>query len=611
MKNIKIFTATALAALALASTATVVRAQDTKPVPSRVTEATVFLQGAELTQTASLALKKGANEIAIEGLSPNVDRNSIRVNIGGGVVVSAFDFGIDYISTEKAPSSRLKMLQDSIRIYQAQLDRVNADIAINSSMQEYLEEGISKNVSGSEAGLGIDELRKTMDYYKAKSEEILADARALKKKRSDITTVLARVRDQYGEESGVGRKTSGILRLSLSAPAAGNYTATMLYFTPDASWSPYYEMNVVSTTKPIKISAKSRVGQSTGLDWTNVRLTLSTATPSGGKIAPLFSTWFLRDNSIVVIGYGGTRSKAALQNSYSYDVAEEAMAVAAPAEIMVRGTASLNRQATPLYVVDGMIRDDISDIDPDLIANIEVLKDASATAIYGSRGANGVVVVTLKKMTDYVTASDSALDVTYNIDLPYTIPGNGKQQNIDLAVKETPAVYKYYCAPKLDGATYLIAEISNWESLGLHSAPAGITYDGTYIGETWIDASSTHEKLTLTLGTDKRVSVTRQLIGEFSATRAIGSSTEQTFTYRITVRNSQTKAVTMVLKDQYPTSTDKSITVTFDEKTTTPPTTNRPDTGVVTWEGTLEAGEVRTYTFSYAVKYPKGMSLNL
>jgi len=68
------------------------------------------------------------------------------------------------------------------------------------------------------------------------------------------------------------------------------------------------------------------------------------------------------------------------------------------ATLVIRGVGSLNGSATPLYVVDGVAYNgDISAIDPGDIASTTVLKDASATALYGSRGANGVVVITTKK----------------------------------------------------------------------------------------------------------------------------------------------------------------------------------------------------------------------
>jgi len=68
------------------------------------------------------------------------------------------------------------------------------------------------------------------------------------------------------------------------------------------------------------------------------------------------------------------------------------------AVIRIRGTGTLNN-ANPLYVVDGMLLDDISFINPQDIESLEVLKDASATAIYGNRGANGVIIVTTKRGT--------------------------------------------------------------------------------------------------------------------------------------------------------------------------------------------------------------------
>ena len=65
-------------------------------------------------------------------------------------------------------------------------------------------------------------------------------------------------------------------------------------------------------------------------------------------------------------------------------------------EIRIRGIGTLNN-SDPLYVVDGMLLDDISFLSPQDVESVEVLKDASATAIYGSRGANGVVLISTQK----------------------------------------------------------------------------------------------------------------------------------------------------------------------------------------------------------------------
>lgn len=67
--------------------------------------------------------------------------------------------------------------------------------------------------------------------------------------------------------------------------------------------------------------------------------------------------------------------------------------------VRIRGTNSITSSSDPLYVIDGYAGADITSLNPNDVASIEVLKDASATAIYGSRGANGVILITTKRGT--------------------------------------------------------------------------------------------------------------------------------------------------------------------------------------------------------------------
>jgi TonB-dependent starch-binding outer membrane protein SusC len=125
-------------------------------------------------------------------------------------------------------------------------------------------------------------------------------------------------------------------------------------------------------------------------------------------------------NEVVVIGYG-TQQRAELTGSVaSVNVADARRAPVATvgeaiqgrvpgvtitssgtpgqtSNINIRGIGSLNAGSGPLYVVDGLWLDNIRDINPADIESIQVLKDAATTAIYGSRGANGVVIITTRK----------------------------------------------------------------------------------------------------------------------------------------------------------------------------------------------------------------------
>lgn len=587
---------------------------ETKPVKATIKEATVFFSGAELTHQASATLSKGDNEIIIEGLSPAIDRNSLKIKASNGVLISAFEFSVDYLTESKPNNAAIKRMEDSIAYYNKQLEAINIDIKVNEELSGILKKSTDKNISGSEKGLPIDDLIKTMDYYKNQKTELEKEHTANKKKRDNIEKSIKRLTSQVKQESTKNNKTSGILKLNLSAPYALTSQLTITYYTTAANWYPYYDINIASIDKPIKIAAKAKIRQTTGLDWNRVKLSLSTATPSNGKIAPLFSAWFLEDRQyyppVSTFERRKTSKQAdAAQNSYSYGDSELS-------EVVVRGYGTSQKSNSPLYVIDGqpMSAEEFAalDIDNNMIDKMEVLKDASASNIYGSRASNGVVVITLKNsMDDYVSVSDNQLNMEYNIDLPFSVPGNGKEQSLDLNTQEITAQYNYYCAPKLDTETYLLAEISNWETLNLLSGKANITYDGTYVGETYIDAGSTQKQLALTLGSDKRVPVKREKLRDYSSKKTLGNDIKQVLTYKMTVRNNQNKPVRMILKDQYPISTTKKIEVELLTKETTTPTAYNEEVGVINWEETLQPGETKVYQISYSVKYPKDMKLNL
>lgn len=126
-------------------------------------------------------------------------------------------------------------------------------------------------------------------------------------------------------------------------------------------------------------------------------------------------------NEVVVIGYGSVAKKNVVGAVASIGEAQikdrpitridQALAAQMPGvqvqsvsgtpgaalQIRVRGAASVSGSNDPLYIVDGVPVDDLGDIDPATIQSVDVLKDASAAAIYGARGSNGVVLVTTKK----------------------------------------------------------------------------------------------------------------------------------------------------------------------------------------------------------------------
>ncbi|MBL7764151.1 MAG: mucoidy inhibitor MuiA family protein, partial [Chitinophagaceae bacterium] len=265
----------------------------------------------------------------------------------------------------------------------------------------------------------------------------------------------------------------------------------------------------------------------------------------------------------------------------------------------------------PLYIVNGAImsKQDFSKLSTSVIKSKEILKSAQASALYGSRGSNGAIVITLKDgLDDYVSVTDNELNVTFDIDLPYDVPTNGKEQTATLKEYSIGSHYKYYSVPRLDKDAYLLAEVADWEKLNLLPGDANIIFEGTYVGKSFIDPNSTFDTLNLTLGRDKRVVVKKEKLVDYSSVKFLGSNKLQKLTYEITVKNNKKDTVKMLLKDQYPLSTLKEIEVELTEDGGAAVNT---DIGVLTWKLELAPGESKKIRFAYSVKYPKDRALNL
>ncbi len=129
--------------------------------------------------------------------------------------------------------------------------------------------------------------------------------------------------------------------------------------------------------------------------------------------------------------------------------------------VRIRGVGTFNN-SSPIYVVDGVILDNISFLNSADIASMEVLKDASATAIYGSRGANGVIMVTTK---NGIPGQESA---TYNFSTEYGIQNLSKKIDL-LSGREFAIITNEIVAGSYNNVDAL--PNTDWQDLVFNPAP--------------------------------------------------------------------------------------------------------------------------------------------
>ena len=600
--------------LALALIATMANAQNTVNSKPKLKEVVIYYQGAELTHTATATLVKGENEVTITGLSRSIMQNRLQVEASGGAVISSTELSTDYLTDVKS-SARIKQLEDSIKLYNKKLKETEKDIELNENMLDVLEAGVNHNVSGGKDAGNTEKVNQNLEYYKTKSKELNGNIMALNDKQDEINKTLLRMKSQLQQERNAEVPATSQLKLAVSAPMAGSVTFTIRYYTTQAGWAPHHDVLVTAEDKPITITTKAQVRQYTGQDWDNVKISLSTGAPNTSYSIPEMDIWFLRQQTTT--RNSNYKGKSSGQRMSSQDLErmpgssiETAVATVAGVGYSDGGEETVEQML--FYVNDIEVDENtFSQIPQNEVKTREMLSPVQTLDRFGRHTQQGSIVITTKEMEDYVSSSEDLLNRTFDIDLRYSIPGNGKSQKITIAKNEYPATYKYYCVPKLDTKVYLVAETNqDLDKLNLLSGDANVSFGGSFVGTTYINANADAKKLSFTLGEDKGIVVQRKKVKDFSSKKTLGSDIKVVSNFETTIKNNKSKKISITIKDQYPISTNKKIDVELLEETTKA-TTSLETTGIMTWNYELGAGQSQKITLSYSVKYPKDMNLKL
>jgi uncharacterized protein (TIGR02231 family) len=197
---------------------------------------------------------------------------------------------------------------------------------------------------------------------------------------------------------------------------------------------------------------------------------------------------------------------------------------------------------------------------------------------------------------------ESATSFEFRIDLPYDIAADGKQYTVHVEAYRIPAYYEYYAAPKLDPTAYLTAQLSNWEQYNLLNGEANLYFEGTFLGTSYLDVQSTSDTLTLSLGRDEGVVITRTRETQTANSQFIGNKKTEIRGWNIELRNKKKQSIHIVIEDQYPIASSEEIEVSLDAAKGAEV---EKETGKLRWKLIVEPNKTEKLNFRYSVKLPK------
>lgn len=529
------------------------------PVDSAITAVTVYTDRAVVTRTGRVELPGGISELTFVNLPQALNEHSLQVSGKGTAAATILDVASRQTYVDFTPNARVKELEDQLRALQKLMrgldDRggvLQAQGAIVDRMEAALFAPPAKDVPRPD----LEQFSKSLTYLSEQKTRLVTERAALDEQREDLSNKLTATSNQLNELRGAGGRGYKTVTVRVSAPQAGSLAVALSYTVPGASWAPSYDARVLSTERAVQLGYFGVVRQSTGEDWKDVALTLSTARPGFGGAAPGLSIW----NLDVYMPRPASQAYSERQRD------DKAKMAAAGGAINMQ---SLTSNAPALDALEKKEND---------------AEMAAATIEAGATSAS------------------------FKIATSASVPSDNSPQKVPITSVRLAANPEYLTVPKRLTTAFLTAKVFNTSEFLLLAGAMNVFLDGTFVATSGLRTVMPGEKFDLALGADEGIAVKYKRVNRFTETTGLTNSGQRlTYEYLLTVQNNKRTTERVIVADQVPVSRNEKIVVKLldpDAADVKP----SPE-GTLKWSLDLKPGEKRELTVKFTVEYANGVNV--
>lgn len=278
-------------------------AADTTFVDSTIDKVTLYFNGAVVERKAKVKLPAGKHVLVLHGLTSQLDPQS--VNVGTALPLDILSIqhqvlkaaGTTFESLRRnsrvaeADRLRIKAIEDSVKSIQDAGKSIDNELAVLALEEGMLNE--NSTLVDKKNGTTLKEIAETAAFLRQRLTSIRTDRQKLLRQRDDLEVQLSRLNFALNEALHPIKAARSEVVLQALAEEAVTGELTLRYFVGSAAWTPGYDFKVESVAKPMEILYKATVIQTTGEDWKEVELVLSTANPALPNELPQRKRWLV------------------------------------------------------------------------------------------------------------------------------------------------------------------------------------------------------------------------------------------------------------------------------------------------------------------------------
>jgi len=603
----------------------VVFAGEQKP-KSKITRATVFPEGAQVTRESKITIPKGKTTLIFNNLSPYIDKNSIKVKGLGDLTILSVNHSINRAQEIKQSPQQLELSNKILKLKE-NINYKNTEIKILNEKHDFLTK--NKTIVGSDKSISPTAFKQFMDIYYADYDNI---QKSLYKKQNEIKEIekeIKEIQKQISEYTPEKALPTSEITVEVSSTKESKVEIIFDYFLSNAGWHPSYDIRVDNIHSPMKLYYKANVYQNTGVDWNNIILTFSNATPTESAEFPDLNPYYLSFNNYnrnVNYKYGkydpSVRAVSGIVRDK--DTGEPIPFANIVIEGTTIGTTSDYDGRYSLYIPEGSksikavfvgYKTTISTIssshlDIMLESTSEMLDEVVVVArkiplidgirIRGSRSSEAKPIPVETDNAGYKT------NFEFEIGVPYTLKSKANNITVEMNRYDLNSSYVYKSIPKINPKAFLIANVTDWEELSLLDGEVNLYFENTYVGKSLLDLSQISDTLQISLGSDKNISVKRKKVKTSSSKQFLGSNKIESRIWKTSIKNNKSEEIKIIIYDQIPVSNNEEIVV---EPIELSAGVLNDLSGEVMWEMSIKPKESKELNLEYKVKYPKKKQL--
>jgi len=594
----------------------------TKKVTSKIEKIIVFSEGAQVTRSTKVSFEAGKTELIFQGISPKIDKQSLQVKGKGNFTILSVIHQNNFLNTQQH-REEITSLEADKRNWEL---KKTTEINVLSILQN--EENIlAKNqvVGGTNSGLKTIDLKEAVDFHRQRLIDLVKQKTEVAQKITAIDSALVKLDKQLKALNSSDESATSDVVVTVSANSSiVNAAFEINYYVFNAGWYSNYDLRVENVNNPIDLLFKANIFQSSGEDWKDVNMSISSGNPTESGVAPTMNPWYLnlnqrRNSQTTVQSYGQL-----IGNTVSGTVSD-ALGPLAGANVIVKGTSI---GTTTDYNGNYSIK--VPTANSELVFSYVGMEDKIVYAnnkvinVFLNQGVNLEEVVVVgygikrrsKKNTDYrdssipmeTSVAYQPTTISYEIQMPYTVLSDGKVYTAEIKTFNLPAQYQYLSIPKIDASAYLTAKITDWQDLNLFDGELNLFFEGAYLGKSLLDLQNATDTLEISLGKDKGISIARKQLKEYKSKQFLSNYKTESRAFEISVKNNKPYPIEIIVLDQFPISATKEITIQDEEYKEG---TLVEETKIVTWKLNLSSKTEKKFNIKYKVKSPKNSSLLL